>query len=245
MGKLFRKTKLSENSFEAAPGGRSGTMKYQTPYGTPQGGNTVQDPRHFASSDKTTNHFEPNTSKGSGAVPTMPTRPDVVDKSVNKSVDTLDKTTSPDAAAEKQKSEKPLDPTKEFDPQVDQVFQKKDTPSPDEVMSALQYELTNMVTKDKTIAKQTVLANLKQDPHHYSTLQNLNIDDDKMKVDEMNESKQTKLVDQSTFDKTKAVLDEMIAARQKNVAVANTPEINQIFKDLTDKRQARRNPQSQ
>ena len=72
-----------------------------------------------------------------------------------------------------------------------------------------------------------------------------NIDDDKMKVDEMNESKQTKLVDQSTFDKTKAVLDEMIAARQKNVAVANTPEINQIFKDLTDKRQARRNLQSQ
>ena len=52
MGKLFRKTKLSDNSFEAAPGGRSGTLTYQTPYGTPKGGNTVQDPRHFASSDK-------------------------------------------------------------------------------------------------------------------------------------------------------------------------------------------------
>jgi len=242
MGKLFRKTKLSENSFEAAPGGSSGTMKYQTPYGTPQGGNTVQDPRHFSSSDKTTDHFEPNTSKGSGAVPTMPTRPDVVQP---KPVDKIDKTTSPAAAAERQKSEKPLDPTKEFDPQVDQIFQKKDTPSPDEIMSAMQYELTNMVTKDKTIAKQTVLKNYKEDPHYYSRLLNLNIDDDKMKVDEMNENKQTKLVDQSTFDKTKALLDEMIAARQKNVAVANTPEINQIFKDLTDKRQARRSPQSQ
>ena len=236
MGKLFRKTKLSENSFEAAPGGKSGTLSYQTPYGTPQGGNIVQDPRHFASSDKTTDHFQPNTSKGSGAVPTMPTRPDVV----NKSVDKIDTTKSPDAAAEKQKSEKPLDPTKEFDPQVDQVFKKKDTPSPDEVMSALQYELTNMVTKDKTIAKQTVLANLKQDPHHYSTLQNLNIDDEKMKVDEMNENKQTKLVDQSTFERTKALLDAMVADKQKNVAVANTPEINKIFKELTDKRQARR-----
>ena len=238
--KLFKRIK--ENTFEPAGGGRSGTLNYSVGYGTPQGGNTVQDPRHFASSDKTTDHFEPNTSKGSSVVPTMPTRPDVVQP---KPVDKIDTTTSPDAAAERQKSEKPLDPTKEFDPQVDQVFQKKDTPSPDEVMSALQYELTNMVTKDKTIAKQTVLNNLKQDPHHYSKLQNLNIDDDKMKVDEMNESKQTKLVDQSTFDKTKAVLDEMIAARQKNVAVANTPEINQIFKDLTDKRQARRNLQSQ
>lgn len=61
----------------------------------------------------------------------------------------------------------------------------------------------------------------------------------------MNENKQTKLVDQSTFDRTKALLDEMIADRHKNIAVANTPEINQIFKDLTDKRQSRRGLQSQ
>jgi len=235
MGKLFRKTRLSENSFEAAPGGKSGTLSYQTPYGTPKGGNTVQDPRHFASSDKTTDHFEPNTSKGSGTIPQLPNRPDVVEPH---SANTIDQTTSPAADAEKKQSEKPLDPTKEFDPQVDKVFQKKDTPSPDEVMSALQYELGNMVKKDKAIAKQTVLDNLKKEPHHYSRLNMLNIDDKQMKVDEARN--QTKLVDQSTFDKTKAVLDEMIAARQKNVAVANTPEINQIFKDLTDKRQARR-----
>ena len=239
--KLFKK--IRENVFEPAGGGSAGTLSYGNTYGTPAGGNYTQDPSHFASS-KSDSPFQPNTASGSsGANPTV--RPDVINKSPTQPIDKIDTTTSPDAAAERQKSEKPLDPTKEFDPQVDQVFQKKDTPSPDEVMSALQYELTNMVTKDKTIAKQTVLNNLKQDPHHYSKLQNLNIDDDKMKVDEMNESKQTKLVDQSTFDKTKAVLDEMIAARQKNVAVANTPEINQIFKDLTDKRQARRNLQSQ
>lgn len=57
----------------------------------------------------------------------------------------------------------------------------------------------------------------------------------------MNENKQTKLVDQSTFEKTKALLDSMIIDRQKNVAVANTPEINKIFKDLSDKRLARLN----
>ena len=70
-------------------------------------------------------------------------------------------------------------------------------------MSALQYELSQMVKKDKAIAKQTVLKNLKTDPHYYSRLNMLNIDDKKMKVDE------------STFSKTKAVLDEMIAEKQK------------------------------
>lgn len=241
MGKLFRRRRdISENSFEGSPGG-SGTMNYQTPYGTPGGGNYTQNPSHFAGSDQSEDHFEPNTQSGS-ALPKFPNRPDVVNQSPTQPVDRLDTTTSPDAQAEKMKSEKPLDPTKEFNPQVDQLFQKKNTPSPDEVMMGLQYELNNMVKKDKAIAKQMVLNNLKKDDHYYSRLQNLNIDDDKMKVDEnlMNENKQTKLVDQSTFDKTKAVLDEMIAARQKNVAVANTPEINQIFKDLSDKRQARR-----
>jgi hypothetical protein len=241
MGKLFRKTRLSENSFEAAPGGKSGTLTYQTPYGTPGGGDYVQDPRHFASSDQSTDNFEPNTSKGSGALPQLPNRPDVVNKSAN----TIDQTTSPAAAAEKKQSEKPLDPTKEFDPQVDQIFQKKDTPSPDEIMAAVQYELGNMVKKDKAIAKQTVLSNYKEDPHYYSRLNMLNIDDDKMKVDETIMKEQTKLVNQSTFEKTKALLDSMVADRQKNVAVANTPEINQIFKDLTDKRQARKMGQSQ
>ena len=251
MGKLFRKTKISENSFEASPGGSSGALNYQTPYGTPSGGNYTQNSSHFAGSDKTVNHFTPNTTSGS-AVPKLPNRSDRVsmgstpgmgnnEKENDDGINSLanDQTTSTDAAAEKKKSEKPLDPTKEFDPQVDQVFQKKDTPSPDEVMSALQYELTNMVCKDKAIAKQMVLDNLKTDPHYYSRLINLNIDDDKMKVDEMKEN-QTKLVDQSTFDKTKALLDSMVAERQKNVAVANTPEINQIFKDLTDKRKASR-----
>ena len=56
----------------------------------------------------------------------------------------------------------------------------------------------------------------------------LNIDDKKMKVDESNPT---------TFDKTKAVLDEMIADRKKKgTAVANCTEIDQIFKDLTNKR---------
>jgi hypothetical protein len=218
------KRTVQENSFEGAPGGGSGTLNYQTGYGTPSGGNTTQNPSHFSSSDKTTNHFTPNTASGS-AVPKMPDRPDTHGNNSG-----LGGNVSPAANAEKLASEKPLNPDKQYDGEVDQIFQKKQTPSPDEIMSALQYELSNMVKKDKTIAKQQVLKNLKQNPHYYSRLDMLNIDDKKMKVDE----------DTSTFSKTKAVLDEMIANRKKNVAVANTPEITEIFKDLSDKRLARK-----
>lgn len=231
------KRKVNENSFEGAPGGGSGTLNYSTGYGTPSGGNTTQNPSHFSSSDKTVNHFTPNTASGS-AVAKMPNRPDVKGANTMGSVSantkndtTLGGTTSPAANAERLASEKPLDPDKEYDGQVDQIFQKKQTPSPDEIMSALQYELSQMVKKDKAIAKQTVLKNLKSNPHYYSRLDMLNIDDDKMKVDESN----------STFDKTKALLDAMVAARKKNIAVANTPEISEIFKDLSDKRLARKN----
>ena len=214
---------VKENSFEGSPGGGSGTLNYQTGYGTPGGGNYSQNPSHFASSDKTTDHFQPNTASGS-AVPQTPDRPDAVSPKRA----SMGAETSPAGKADQLAAQKPLNPDQQFDPQVDQLFQKKQTPSPDELMSALQYELGRMVKNDKTIAKETFIKNLKQDPHYYSRLDMLNIDDEKMKVDE----------NSSTFDKTKAVLDEMIAARQKNVAVANTPEINQIFKDLTEKRKA-------
>lgn len=219
MDKLFKRIK--ENTFEPAGGGGSGALNYQTPYGTPGGGNYSQNPSHFSSSDKTTNHFEPNTASGS-SVPKLTGRPDVINKSPTQPVDRLDTTTSPAAAAEKLKSEKPLDPTKEFDPQVDQLFQKKNTPSPDEVMAGLQYELTNMTTKDKTIAKQIVLKNLKKDDHFYSHLDMLNIDDDKMKVDE------------STFIKTKNVLDQMIFDNKNRIR--KLPNLNRIFESLIKKR---------
>ena len=232
------KRTVQENSFEGAPGGGSGTLNYQTGYGTPSGGNVTQNPSNFASSDKTTDHFQPNTPSGS-AVASMPDRPDRVGKNGNSGIKTGyeqggkivkldDKPTSPAGAADNAQAGKPLNPDQQFDPQVDQLFKgKKQTPSPDEIMSALQYELSNMVKKDKTIAKQQVLKNLKTDPHYYSRLNMLNIDDKNMKVDE------------TTFSKTKAVLDEMIANKRKSVAKADTPEINQIFKDLSDKRAAR------
>jgi hypothetical protein len=263
MTKRVIKKIIRENSFEGAPGGGSGTLNYGQSFGTPGGGNITQNSSKFSSSDKTSDHFQPNTASGSAATPEMKDRPDRTGnnqgmdgtdsrkktiktgypdgKIINTSDDgTTDndgdgvtgqkvgnKITSPAGAADNAQSEKPLNPDQQFDPQVDQLFKgKKQTPSPDEIMSALQYELNNMTKKDKTIAKQQVLKNMKKDPHYYSRLNMLNIDDKKMKVDE------------STFSKTKAVLDEMIAAKKKSVAIADTPELRKIFQDLYDKRNA-------
>jgi hypothetical protein len=225
-----------ENSFDGSPGG-SGGMSYGGSYGTPN--SSTQDPSKFSSSDKTTNHMASNTESTSSAMMQPPDRPDRIGRNSNTISTTPDtgdtvrltkpNTVSPDTNYDVQKSQKPLDPDKELDPKVDQLFKgKEQTPSPDEVMSALQYELGNMVKKDKMIAKQTVIKNMKTDPHYYSRLDMLNIDDKKMKVDET--------VKESTFSKTKSVLDEMIAARKKTAAKAATPELNQIFKDLSNRR---------
>ncbi len=228
---------IIENGFEGAPGG-AGSMNYGNTYGTPN--YASQDPSKFSSSDKTTNHMASNTESTSSAMMQPPDRPDRIGRNSNTISTTPDtgdtvrltkpNTVSPDTNGDVQKSQKPLDPDKELDPKVDQLFQKKQTPSPDEIMSALQYELGNMVKKDKFIAKQTVLKNIKNDPHYYSRLDMLNIDDKKMKVDE------TKSSNIDTFSKTKAVLDEMIESRKKSAAIAATPELNQIFKDLAARR---------
>ena len=227
---------IKENTFEGGPGGKSGTLNYGQKYGTPSGGDAVQNPKHFGSSEDDLKNFVPNTTLGSSSPQTPPPEgqrdsdgttmrtPDDSGKINNQA---LNQTKSPFDNAEKQIADKPLDPDKSFDPQVDQLFQKKQTPSPDEVMSGLQFELSNMTKKDKTIAKQIVLKNFRKDPHYYSNLNMLNIDDDKMTVDE-----------NSTVAKTKAVLDEMIASRQRNRPVAVSPEITRIFKDLIDKRRS-------
>lgn len=204
---------LKENNFEPAPGGSSGALNYQTGYGTPGGGNVVQNPEHFSSSDKTSNHFGNET----GSLNRLPERPDRKSSSGAE--------ISPAAMADKQAADKPLDPNKSYDPQVNQLFKKKVTPSPDEILQGLQYELGNMVKKDKAIAKQTVLKNLKTDPTYYSRLGMLNIDDKQMNVTEGN----------STFEKTKTVLEQMIAEKKKRVTVSSPP-LDEIMKGLWQKR---------
>ncbi len=218
---------IIENGFEGGTGG-SGMMNYGITYGTPN--YSSQDPSKFSASDKMVNHKDSNTESSSSAM--MNQNPDGSSKvGKNANAYTVVKVNKPntlssDTNYDVQKSQLPINPEQDLAPKVDQIFQKKDTPSPDELMSAMQSELGKMVKKDKHIAKMEVLKNLKKDPHYYSRLNMLNIDDKKMKVDE----------DNSTFSKTKAVLDEMIAQNQKRVSKASTPEIDKIFKDLINKR---------
>lgn len=112
---------------------------------------------------------------------------------------------------------------------VNQLFQKKDTPSPDEVASGLQYELGRMITKDKARAKEIVISHMRQDPHYYSNLHMLNIDDKKMKVDELarNANKQ---------EITK-IFQEMVDAKPRKYETK--PEIASIIRDMTAKKQER------
>ena len=58
--------------------------------------------------------------------------------------------------------------------------------TPDEVIMGIDYEMKKLVLKDKQVAKQNVVNNLKKDPQYYSKLHMLDIQDgeDKKKSDE-------------------------------------------------------------
>lgn len=59
------------------------------------------------------------------------------------------------------------------------VNQIKDKVTPDEVLAGIDYEMKKLVLKDKNVAKQNVVKNLKEDPRYYSKLKMLDIDDGK------------------------------------------------------------------
>lgn len=112
---------------------------------------------------------------------------------------------------------------------VDQMFKKKDTPSPDEVASGLQYELGRMITKDKSTAKQTVINNMKKDPHYYSNLHMLNIDDKKMDM-----SENSKGINKKELSK---IFKEMADDIPKKYETK--PEISSIMKDMWRRKEDR------
>lgn len=53
--------------------------------------------------------------------------------------------------------------------------------TPDEVLTGIDYEMKKMVLKDKQVAKQNVVNNLKTDPQYYSKLHMLDISDQDLK----------------------------------------------------------------
>lgn len=130
---------LKENAFDAAPGGTSGIVNYQTPVGTHSSPSNYQ--------DTTTNSFNK-----------------YYDGNVTGQTDTH---VTNDSGS--------------FDKDVERLFQDKEKPTIDDVMAGIQYELQNMIKKDKRIAKERVVDNLKKfGPKYYTKLHMLNIDDTDM-----------------------------------------------------------------
>lgn len=130
--------KFKENSFDAAPGGTSGTLNYQAPIGTHSSPSNYQNP----SSD-----FNKYYNKNTTGQP---------DTQVSDNSGSLDK-------------------------DVEQLFKDREKPTIDDVMAGIQYELQNMTKKDKRIAKERVIDNMKKfGPKYYTKLHMLNIDDTDM-----------------------------------------------------------------
>jgi hypothetical protein len=76
-----------------------------------------------------------------------------------------------------------VDQSGSFDNDVEQLYKGKEKPTPDDILCGIQYELQNMVRKDKRIAKEKVILNMKKHgPKFYTKLGMLNINDKNMDV---------------------------------------------------------------
>lgn len=100
-----------------------------------------------------------------------------------------------------------------IDRNLNAIYAQKDTPTPDEIVTGIKYELGQQIKKDRRLAKEKVVANLRKDPHYYGKLKMLNIDDESM-VNNMTENKHP----------------NDSAARSK--VSANPSETKKIFEDL-------------
>jgi len=190
---------IDENSFEGGVGGSTGTLNYQTGYGTPGGGDASQTLGAFPSSDN--------------------------NKAVNQNSNTA----------------KDAHNTGSVEQDVNAIFSKRKTPTPDEIVSGIKYELGQQIKKDKHKAKETVLANLKKDPRFYTDLKMLNIDDESM-VNNMTENKHpndapAKPKIAPNIGETKKIFTELAKGRD-NKYVVNSG-ICDVMKQMWDEKKKR------
>ena len=124
---------------------------------------------------------------------------------------------------------------------INAIYSKKKTPSVDSIVTGIKYEMGQQIKKDKAMAKQEVLKNLKKNPDYYSGLHMLNITDKDM-VDNMQESKhpndaaaRTKIT--PNIDATKQIFAEMSKGRD-NKYVVNS-QICDVMKEMWAAKTAR------
>jgi hypothetical protein len=109
------------------------------------------------------------------------------------------------------------------------IYSKRDVPSPDEIITGIKYELKNQIKKDKRKAKDEVLKHLRTDPHYYSSLRMLNIDDehmmDNVTDNNMSEAKQhpndapAKVKVSSNIEETKKIFTELLKQKDEKYVV--------------------------
>lgn len=126
---------------------------------------------------------------------------------------------------------------------INGIFSKKETPTPDEIISGIKFELGNMIIKDKRKAKEQVIKNLKKSPRFYTDLHMLNIDDKSM-VDNMTETKHpndipARLKVTSKPEETKKIFTELANGRD-NKYVVNSG-ICDVMKQMWEQKHQRNN----
>ena len=121
------------------------------------------------------------------------------------------------------------------------IYSKKDTPTPDEIVTGIKHELGQMVKKDKRKAKEIVLTNCKKDPHYYSNGGMLNMTDAQM-INNMTENKHPNDAPargkvSAKSDETKKIFTELAKGRD-NKYVVNSG-ISDVMKQMWEQKQQR------
>lgn len=112
-----------------------------------------------------------------------------------------------------------MDNSGSLDGDVEKIFAQSAKPSIDDVLVGVQYELQRMIRKDKRIAKERVVNNLKKfGPKYYTKLHMLNIDDKDM---------------DSPVQETINVLNQMISEKQEK---RKELQLNDAIKDILNQK---------
>jgi hypothetical protein len=133
-----------------------------------------------------------------------------------------------DSNATGQPDTQQVDQSGSFDKDVEQLFKGKQKPTPDDILCGIQYELQNMVRKDKRIAKEKVIQNMKKHgPKYYTGLGMLNINDKNMDVTPVMQERLN-------------VLNQMIAEKQARQAPMKLNDaIQAILQEKRDMKNAK------
>lgn len=129
------------------------------------------------------------------------------------------------------------------DQQMNAIWSKKNTPTPDEIVAGIKYELGQQNKKDKRKAKEAVLDNLRKDPKFYTGLKMLNIDDESM-VNNMTENKHpndapARAKVTPNIAETKKIFAEMAKGRDQKYVVNS--QICDVMKEMWEAKKKRSN----